>query len=156
MTRNRIKKVNQTAVNKAAATEARNEVRQILAKTPEVPMVKRLSIYYAHPMPLYNTKQEKRDLELLECLNYLIINPNTKYHRETSNGNMEYFYRLVRTCDVLCFRALASGRIPCGVARELNVALAHGLPVFELPTQLLNRTMSMNETMEYYHDCGNR
>lgn len=123
---------------------------------PKKQLIRRKTVYYAHPMTLYNTPTEARDLALLTTLGFQIANPNTRHHQDTSDGDMEYFYRLVRACDVFCFRALPSGDIPCGVAGELRVAQAQKLPIFEIPTQIRIRTLDMNETMEYYHNCGNR
>lgn len=33
-------------------------------------------VYYAHSLHLYNTPQEKRDIELLEKLGFEVLNPN--------------------------------------------------------------------------------
>jgi len=33
-------------------------------------------IYYAHPLNIYNTAQEKRNIATLESLGFEVVNPN--------------------------------------------------------------------------------
>lgn len=120
-------------------------------------------IYYAHSVSIYGTKQEKRDLETLRNLGFEIINPNStihsKYYEElkarTGNG-MPYFDMLISSCDSLAFRAHPDGTIPAGVAKEIETACNSDLPVFELPSSIRRRTMSLEETREYLKELGVR
>ena len=110
-------------------------------------------------MSIYDTKQEIRDLELLASLGYEILNPNQKHHQEacrTYENPMVYFEELVKSCDVVAFRALPDGKIPCGVYKELNVAYEHGLPVFELPVNIKLRSMDLETTRAYLTEIGER
>ena len=36
-----------------------------------------MTVYYAHPMAIYGTPQEDRDIETLENLGFTVVNPNT-------------------------------------------------------------------------------
>lgn len=122
-------------------------------------------IYYAHSMHLYNTPQEKRDVELLEKLGFKVINPNSE---ETQKGveeykkiygaenTMKYFNDILLECDALVFRAHIDGKIPAGIGYEINVILSVGRPVIELPTLLESDFMSINETRQYLALNGQR
>ena len=129
--------------------------------------MKKKLVYYAHCMAIYNTPQEKRDVELLESLGFDVLNPNAKEHIEevmkTQQNKlldkdeigmlvMEYFSSLVDKCDIVAFRALPDGRIPAGIAKEIK----RGNMVFELPSGILKRTISVEETREYLREAGQR
>ena len=58
--------------------------------------------------------------------------------------------------DVVAFRALPDGRIPAGVAKEIEWAQTNGIPVIELPASLSTRTMSVAHTREYLREVGCR
>ena len=114
-------------------------------------------VYYAHCAALYNSHQEKRDLETLALLGFEVLNPNAPEHQAGYvKDGMMYFERLVTECGALTFRALPDGRIPAGVFNEINVAMGAALPVFELPHNLLTRGMSVEATREYLNEVGYR
>lgn len=118
-----------------------------------------MKIYYAHSKNLYDTPTEKRDILMLAALGFDVVNPNELEHqRECMKwaNVMLYFYTLVAQCDALAFRGLASGEIPAGVAGEIQEALQHNLPVIELPTRVARRSLSIEETREYFRCCGER
>lgn len=122
-----------------------------------------MKVYYAHSIGIYNTPQEERDLKILENLGFEVFNPNSvecdEGYREmkarTGNG-MGYFYHLVRSCDALVFRAHPDGTIPAGVVKEIKIAEEAGMPVFELPSSITRRSMSVDETREYLCEVGAR
>jgi hypothetical protein len=120
-------------------------------------------------MAIYNTPQEQRDIELLEGLGFEVLNPNSPKHIKAvekiqekgktcfgANNSgvlvMEYFTNLVEKCDVVAFRALPDGRIPAGIAKEIGC----GKTVFELPSGIVKRTISIEETREYLREAGQR
>jgi len=126
-------------------------------------------VYYAHTQGIYNTKVETRDIELLKRLGFEVANPNSKKYQDivediradpritaTGDAVMNYFYEVVRGCDALAFRALPDGRIPAGVAGEVQAALDAGLPVFEIPTSFLQRRIDVELTKEYLREIGQR
>ena len=122
-------------------------------------------IYYAHSMHLYNTSQEKRDVELLEKLGFEVINPNSEqtqreveeYKKIHGTANtMKYFNDILLECDALAFRAHINGRIPAGVGYEINVMLSNNKQVIELPALLESDFMSINETRQYLALNGQR
>lgn len=124
-------------------------------------------IYYAHSIHLYNTKQEQRDIELLEKLGFEVLNPNTRQNQidylEWLKSNdikdsdkMSWFKNLVNQCNILAYRSHYDLRIPSGVLYELEYALSLNLPVFEIPTITDNRKMSVQETKDYLKYNGIR
>lgn len=127
-------------------------------------------LYYAHCIALYDTKQEKRDMELLSTLGFAVYNPNDK----TEKAPVHKFKKLraqdvdydtafdqcwgavVKACTMLAFRALPDGSIPAGVAREIKAARDNNIPVIELPNAILKRSLTGEETREYLRDVGHR
>jgi len=129
--------------------------RVLKSRTGEYYKVK--NVYYAHSVSIYDTPTEDRDLELLTKLGFSPLNPNTEAHSENYKKlGMEYFDRLIKKCDLLAFRAHPNGDIPAGVAKEIETAHKVGIPVFEIPTGVLRRTLSVEETREYLKDAGER
>ena len=136
-----------------------------------------MKIYYAHCLALYDTKQEKRDILTLESLGFTVINPNTSEtqaacdrikmwatfanqiaHRyvDPSAEVMKYFERFAKECDAIAFRALPDGRIPGGVYTEIQMFKKEGKPVVELPSNILSRQMTIEQSREYLGEVGYR
>lgn len=138
------------------------------------------NVYYAHSVHLYDTPQEKRDIELLEQLGYNVINPNAEVHKakcaeiknkwnqpiapysgdrkeESSKEIMQYFFKeVIAQCDVLAYRAYPDMRIGAGVWGEIACANTNKIPVFELPTILDSRQVSVKETRQMLEYLGER
>ena len=123
-----------------------------------------MKVYYAHCMAIYGTPQEDRDIATLRRLGFEdILNPNAREHQTgyadfvaAGKPGMDYFTRLVDTCDAVVFRANPDGSIPAGVAKEVAHAVAHEKPVMELPSAFVRRTLTVMETREYLKECGQR
>lgn len=126
-----------------------------------------MKIYYAHCLAIYNTPQEERDLQTLKDLGFEVLNPNTYMtdaawnHAKTLYATYEeaftaVFGGLVGECQAFAFRALPDGAIPKGVARELEIAQQKGLPIIELPSRPIARSMGIEETREYLREIGQR
>jgi nucleoside 2-deoxyribosyltransferase len=125
-----------------------------------------VTVYYAHCIHLYGTKQEERDVELLEKLGFEVLNPNNpgvevavtamKAHYGQGCNVMGLFEELVASCDALAFRALPDGRIPAGVCKEVLHARSLGKPVIELPSNIIGRGVTVEETREYLAEVGQR
>ena len=116
-----------------------------------------MKIYYAHCMTIYNTPQEKRDISLLGKLGFEVINPNHKGSEEAyQRDGMNYFIDLVKGSDALAFRSFPNGEIPAGVYKEIEVMKKKGSPVFELPSGLIGRRISVEQTREYLEEVGYR
>lgn len=125
-------------------------------------------VYYAHFMGIYNTPQEKRDIETLEKLGFEVVNPNQPHiqievKRMLGMAGVDYmmmfdevFFNRVRECDIFAFKALPDGRIPGGVAMELKVAQEEGKIIIELPSGMFSRSMGKEDTREYLRDIGER
>jgi len=122
-------------------------------------------VYYAHCVAIYDTVQEERDILTLQDLDLFVFNPNCEEVREgvikykEENGHdkvMDYFKSFVEDCDVFAFRTLPDGRIPSGVAFELNHAKQLRKTIIELPSGIISRTMNYELTKEYLLEIGNR
>lgn len=127
-------------------------------------------IYYAHPMNLYGTEQETRDLKTIKLLfpNKEILNPNSpeiqrqakniKKDTNSSEEVMKYFLDIIEDmCDSLIFRGLPNNDITAGVWVEIKHAEKCDYPVVELPCLLSSyRELSIDDTREYLKLIGNR
>lgn len=126
-----------------------------------------MKIYYAHPMAIYNTPQEYRDIRTLQNLGFSVVNPNEQEHRDAvekikkeqlyvPDNVMRYFATVVLKCNCLAFRALPGGFIPAGVAYEIEVAQRNGLEIIELPSFSCRKTLTIEETVSYLKEVGQR
>lgn len=117
------------------------------------------NLYYAHPLNLYGSEQEKRDIEVLGRLfpELHIYNPNNPECNEGYKAfGMDYFRDLLKQDFVaLAFRATPGGRITAGVWAEIEEAEKLGLDVIELPT-LIDRDMTVEQTRRYLREIGYR
>lgn len=118
-----------------------------------------MKVYYAHCKAIYGTKQELRDIALLEKLGYEVLNPNKPEHQarcQEYENPMDYFKELVLECEAVAFRGLPNGEIPCGVFTEVSIAYDNQIPVFELPVHIKLREMSLEKTRAYLTEIGER
>lgn len=114
-------------------------------------------VYYAHPVSIYNTKQEERDILLLKKLDFEISNPNElKHQKGYQKEGMNYFNSVIENCNFLCFRSFPNGDIPAGIAKEIEYAKSLNKIIFELPSGILKRILSIEQTREYLTENGNR
>lgn len=124
----------------------------------------KLKVYYAHPMYLYNTPQEKRDIEILEKMGFEVINPNSepyiseyKIEIEAGRHNMDYWNKLALSCDILAFRSLPDGSILSGVGSEILCCMNEKRPIIELPSMIKKRIIKDVEiTRGYLSEIGQR
>jgi hypothetical protein len=145
----------------------------------------RMSVYYAHCQAIYDTPQERRDVQHLENLGFDVVNPNTSAinercaiirrdfvppHEQRGSGFFytdagaavmyEIFKPLVESCDAVAFRALPDGSIPAGVHSEIEWATASRAGqfggVFELPRFFGRRILTVEETRDYLREVGKR
>jgi hypothetical protein len=143
------------------ATKTKAEPRRVKNRVPKKTIIPR--IYYAHCMNIYDTPQEERDVLILQDMGFEVVNPNNedtqaevKRLKDEGRECMEYFERVIATCDHLAFRALPGGFIPAGVAHEIAHALETDMIVIELPTFSLRRVMTVDETRQYLMEQGER
>jgi hypothetical protein len=116
-----------------------------------------MQLYYAHCMSIYNTPQEKRDIDLLKSLGFVVDNPNSPHHEPGwSAVGMRYAEIPISECDIVAFRALPDGSISSGVAKELEIAQRLNKPIFELPSSIGRRAMTYEQTREYLREVGFR
>jgi hypothetical protein len=116
-----------------------------------------MKIYYARPISLYNTKQDERDIQLLETMGFEVNNPNKAelVERYKTEG-MEVYLQLARESDIVAFRAFQDGTIGAGVYKEIVAAIEAGKPVIELPTITSKRVLSVEDTRSYLSLIGYR
>lgn len=85
--------------------------------------------------------------------------PRLSGYKDAGEAVMEQVFKPLLSAaktDVVAFRALPDGRIPAGVAKEIEWAQANGIPVIELPANLSGRKMSVEHTREYLREIGVR
>lgn len=112
-------------------------------------------IYYARPINLYGTNQDKRDIELIESIGFELVNPNKEeLQKRYSKEGMDVFLAVITECDGLAFRAFPDGKISAGVQKEILKALELKKIVFELPTITSHRVLSVDDTREYLKLLG--
>lgn len=93
-----------------------------------------MKIYYAHAMCIYGTEDEQREIDHIKknFPEHSIVDPGTyASNPEKRRDQMEYYKRLVSSCDKLVFTRLL-GKITAGVGIEINHALESGKAVYEL------------------------
>ena len=93
-----------------------------------------MRIYYSHAMKVYGTTQEKIHRILIgrHFPDSILVDPGTlQSNPEKARRGMEYCLELVHTCDSLVFVRYMNA-ITAGVGKEVNHALSHGKPVYEL------------------------
>jgi len=126
---------------------------------------KQTKCYYAHCMAIYNTPQEERDIKTLEDMGFEVVNPNTQEVKDRFEAfknkypdinYMKFFYSMIEDCDILAFRANYDGKIAAGTGNEATMALSYGKPIFELPSMIESRVMSVKDTRQYLHEIGQR
>jgi hypothetical protein len=115
-------------------------------------------VYYAHSIAIYNTPQEARDIDTLTKLGFEVVNPNAPEHEAGyKRMGMDYFTAMIRDCDALAFRANPDGTINAGIAKEIEDALDEpSLPVFELPSGINRRTLTVGQTRATLREQGAR
>jgi hypothetical protein len=130
-----------------AAIEAWNRCQRPVQKTA----------YYAHSISIYDTPQEARDERLLESLGFDVLTPNAPgIEEEYREKGMAFFRTLIEQCDALAFRAHPDTNISAGVGKEISFARVLSVPVFELPTHVGRRTLSVDLTRQYLREAGVR
>ena|SRR6266550_759384 len=92
-----------------------------------------MRVFYSHPMKLYGSAAEKREISLIEkrFAGYEIVDPSALQTREEPRRETEYYLQLVDSCDCLVF-SRHYGNVTEGVKPEVDHALSKGKPVYEL------------------------
>lgn len=108
--------------------------------------------YYSHAKIIARSEQERKDIELLETLGFVVDNPyHPKYIEFWETEGFEFSKILIDNNDIFVFRALSDGRIPAGVAKEVAIAETSGKPIIELPYSLNERVkLNVTETVLEY------
>ncbi|MEM3160211.1 MAG: DUF4406 domain-containing protein [Nitrososphaera sp.] len=90
-------------------------------------------VYYAHPISMYGTQEETKEVSLIKekFRDVVIVNPAVFEQVPKGNDIMEFYFKIVRDCDMVVFRRLL-GKVSAGVGKEVNFALQAGKAVYEL------------------------
>lgn len=123
-----------------------------------------MKIYYAHPINLYGTPQEKRDVKLLVEMGFEVINPSyvayqSEYQMRKENNDpnpFRFFKELAVETGNAAFRAFPDGTIGAGVYGEIMAVKQAGGLVIELPSMLECRGLSVDQTRAYLKELGAR
>lgn len=92
-----------------------------------------MRVFYSHPMKLYGTATERRELSLIgqRFAGSEIVDPSANQSAAEPGRETEYYLRLVDSCDCLVFSRYF-GYVTEGVRPEVDHALSKGMPVYEL------------------------
>ena len=117
-----------------------------------------MKIYYAHQLSLYDTPQEFRDVDTLRRLGFVVLNPNTPETQAKCKGNYfeNVFKPMVLSCDALAFRSNVDLKIGAGAYREVIYAIEADIPVIELPSAILERGLTVEQTRGRLREMGQR
>ena len=116
-----------------------------------------MKVYYARPISLYNTPQDRRDIELMEKLGFEVVNPNKEeLSKRYKAEGMDMFMPIVSECDCVAFRSFPDLKISAGVYKEIQKAIELGKLVIELPTLTETRELSVTATRQYLAYLGQR
>lgn len=92
------------------------------------------NVYYAHPMKLYGTPWEQKELSQIRerFPRRRIVNPASyNGHPEKLRDTVGFCLKLVEKCEIVVFRRFY-GKVTAGVGKEVNHALRLGKPVYEI------------------------
>jgi hypothetical protein len=92
-----------------------------------------MRVFYSHPMKLYGTDAERREIALIEkrFVGCEIVDPSALESGAAPGRETEYYLSLVDSCEYLVFSRLF-GYITEGVKPEVEHALSNGKGVYEL------------------------
>jgi hypothetical protein len=94
-----------------------------------------MRVFFSHPMKLYGTEVERRQLALIKqhFVGCEVLDPSQDRPAAGlgEKEELDYYLRLVDSCDSLVFSRLF-GNITEGVRPEVEHALAQGKEVYEL------------------------
>jgi hypothetical protein len=103
-------------------------------------------IYFAHPMPDYDTRLEARAIEAIHAEfgpEFEVVNPNHPDHEagyEAAGRDFSYWTDLARSCGAVVYMALPNDWIGSGVWKEAEAAIRANRRVHELPRDLSHST----------------
>jgi len=92
-----------------------------------------MRVFYSHPMKIYGTEAERREIALIErrFAGCEVVDPSAYQAGLEPGRETEFYLRLLDSCDCLVFSRYF-GYITEGVKPEIERALAKGIPTYEL------------------------
>ena len=128
-------------------------MRRILSQINNLNM----KAFYSRPINLYGTKEDQRNIDLIKSLGYEVIDTESEeiQVKYLKNG-MDVFFDLIKKSDALFFKCALNMQITQGVYKQIVFANENEIPVFEIPTILNSRVMSLEDTRTYLKLTGKR
>ena len=92
-----------------------------------------MRVFYSHPMKLYGSAAERREVSLIEqrFVGCEVVDPSAHQSGAEPGRETEYYLGLVDSCDCLVF-SRHFGYVTEGVKPEVDHALSKGMTVYEL------------------------
>lgn len=124
----------QKAVEKLSAAGKTAALDEVSRWRAERSAAASLSVYYAHPLSLYDKPEEAADVEALKKAGYRVDNPNDPAVEARFQATKDFavFTALAASADAVAVRAFPDGKLGAGVAKEALAGLERGKRVFEL------------------------
>ena len=104
---------------------------------------KHFYIYYAHPIDLYNSKQEKLDIEFLQNIG-TVLNP-----KDINKNRMSVFINFTLIAKQVWYRGYTAG-----VCLEVIIALLKHILVYSLETKLPVSVEERRRIIDTYKKTG--
>ena len=115
--------------------------------------------YYARPISIDNTPQEKRDHDTIIAFGFEpwpIGEEKKPILDEYRKVGMVAFRPAVLSSDAFFFRAFPDGSIGAGVYTEILWAREAGIPIIEFPRSIDRRAISVDATRDMLAELGQR
>lgn len=92
-----------------------------------------MKVFYSHPIKLYGTAAERREISLIErrFSGCEIVDPSALQSNPEPGKETEYYLGVLDGCDCMVF-SRSHGYVTEGVRKEVEHALGANLPVYEL------------------------
>jgi hypothetical protein len=90
--------------------------------------------YLAHPVTDYGgSSRQLAAVAAIETHGWTVENPDQHVHQDAYRQHgMQHFLDVVEDCSALAFLRFEDGYIGAGVAKEIECALRHGIPVYDV------------------------
>ncbi len=106
------------------------------------------TVYFAHAQPVYGTKEEKAQVQIIaqHFPDYAIINPATV--KDYGIRDMGFYLGIIERCSLLVYTRF-QGFVLAGMGAEIIHALKLGKEVYELSEIGLTKMESVPEHLSY-------
>lgn len=103
--------------------------------------------YFARPITQFGTTGDIIDIAGITLAGFEVIDITSQEVQDKYDVlGMDIFRPMIEDADALFFRSFDDGLIGAGVAKEIHWAVCAKVPVFELPVEPTDRTLTVAET----------